>query len=56
MFGDFALADVPVGNARGSKHRPYIFEGVDTILREREPRGGTGLDQFFVFKEVRASI
>jgi len=56
MFGEFAQEDVPVGNARGGQHRHCIFEGVDTILREREPRGGTGLDQFFVFKEVRASI
>jgi hypothetical protein len=45
-----------MGNARGGQHRSKIFEGVDKILREREPHGGIGSYQFSVLKEVRTDV
>ena len=55
-FSDFALEDVPMGNARRGEHLPKIFEGGDNILRERKPCKGIGPDEFFVLKEVRATV
>ena len=55
-FGDFALEDVPVGNARRGKRRPEIFEGVDEILRKRGPHKGIGPNVFSVLTEVRATV
>ena len=50
-FGDFALEDVPVGNVRGGQRHPEIFiEGVDEILRKREPHKGINPDELFVLK------
>ena len=55
-FGDFALDIAPVSNARGCHRRSEVFEGVDEILRKREPHRGIGRDMFFVLKEVGATV
>ena len=56
LFGDFTRDDGPMGDALRGQRRPEIFEGVDEILREREPRKGIGPYEFSVLKEVRATV
>ncbi len=55
-FGYFSPEDVPMGNARRGQRCPEIFEGVDENLRKKEPHSGIGSDEFYVFKEVRATV
>ncbi len=55
-FNEIALQGVPIGKARRGQRRPKIFEGVDYILRERDPRKGICSYEFSVLKEVRAIV
>ena len=45
-----------MGNARKGERRSEIFEGINEILREGEPRMGTNLDDYSILKEVRATV
>ena len=54
--GNFAPKVVPMANARRGQRRPEIFEGVDDILRKKEPHIGIGSCELSVFKEVRATV
>ena len=55
-FDDFALEDVPIGNALRCQRRPEVFEGVDEISREGKPHIGINPNKFTVLKEVRATV
>jgi len=33
-----------------------VLEGVDKVLREREPHRGVGPNGFYILKEIRATV
>jgi hypothetical protein len=45
-----------MGNARRGQRLPETFEGVDEILREREPHRWIGPYEFFFLRKVKTTV